>query len=371
MAIALVGVVRIAHGQSNCPDATDTPEILTTYVGVAFRSLKTDPGRPLPEPCLLVTVAQKAHEFRELTINQALTLDSILLVSKPADPALLDAKFLLAYQVRRLDLAKSAFDQLAAVDSARLDRTHFGVAVAAAELSADTASALRYLLAAATRFPDKPNFKVEYDLLRQVPRLRALIDTVRKVVRSDPTKTGGYASLASIYGQLGETDSALAWIARGRRAKTPPADLAGAVASIVNSVTRRAELQRSIEQWEAALSIAFDLDSAYTMDATKYFVAVTIASTVAGRLELQNFFRPTLVTTHGHGSFDSIDITRPPRAPTEDACQSLAVMGKLIAYGQDRMTAGGVRYAQGDIATVTRNLTAISARIRELAKACG
>src|SRR5205823_10701879 len=113
-------------------------------------------------------------------------------------------------------------------------------------------------------------------------------------------------------------------------AKAPRADLAGAVVSVVNSVIRRAEIQRSVEQWEAALPIAFDLDSAYSTDATKYFVAASIASLVASRLELENFYRQKFVATHGHSSFDAIDITRPPSSPSDEACQSLSVMAKLF-----------------------------------------
>src|SRR5438067_13224836 len=67
-ALGLLGIAAGAGAQSNCPDDTDTPAILTTYVGVAFRSLKSEPGRPLPEPCLLVAVAFKAPDFRDSTI---------------------------------------------------------------------------------------------------------------------------------------------------------------------------------------------------------------------------------------------------------------------------------------------------------------
>jgi hypothetical protein len=354
----------------DCPDDTDTPQILTVYVGVAYRALANDPTRPPPAPCLLAAVAKKAGSFADSVVDQTLALDSVLLKGSPNDPSLLETRMVLSYRRRRHADVKSSFNRLLAVDPSRGTLERYRIAITASELSADTAGAVVLLASSSAKFPDAAYLKSEYDLIRQIPRMRALIDSVHRAMADDPRKTGGFTALASIYGNLGQTDSALAYIKRGRAAGVPKPELAGALRSMIGGVLRRAQLQDSPEEWEAALPMAFDVDSAYSSNETKYFVAVVIAHVLAERIELANFYRPMLVLTHGHGSFDAIDVTRPATSKSDDACASMAAIFKLADFARERMTAGGNLFAPESNASILGTLGGVTAKLNSLYGAC-
>src|SRR5207248_6069063 len=127
---------------------------------------------------------------------------------------------------------------------------------------------------ATARFPAATQLDAEYRVLRQVGWLRALIDTVHRAMKADPKRTGGYASLASIYGNLEEPDSVLVYVRKGLSARASRREMSASMQSLIGGLIRHAEIQDAPDVWEKSLPIAFDVDSLLSASETKYLVAL-------------------------------------------------------------------------------------------------
>ena len=113
-------------------------------------------------------------------------------------------------------------------------------------------------------------------------------------MKADRKWTGGYATLASIYGELEEPDSVLFYIRRGRAAGASRQELATSMRSLIGGLIRYAEIQEASDAWEKSLPIAFDVDSLLSEPESRYLVALSIARVLSVRVDTINFYLPTV-----------------------------------------------------------------------------
>lgn len=353
-----------------CPDATDTRDLLDYYVGLAYRAHVADPSHRLPAPCLVIAIAKSPAAYPDSTITRTLVLTEGLLKGQSDDPSLLNAHLALLYRLRRYGDARAAFDALAISDSSRITPYAYRIAIGSARRDADTAAMLRYLTAATGQFPAAAQFSAEYGVLRQVGRLRAAIDTVHRAMKADPRRTGGYASLVSIYGNLEQPDSAFVYIRKGLAAHAPRQEMATALRSLVGALLRHAQIDDALDVWEATLPIAFAADSVLSTPDTKYLVALAISRVVYFRTDTLNFYQSDVRLGAGRGGFQSIDVTRIPQSSADAECPSIAVVLGLVATAKERLASGGSQFAPEKIPALVSALNAVAARVAPLQRGC-
>ena len=147
--------------------------------------------------------------------------------------------------------------------------------------------------------------------------------------------------------------------------------MAGAMRSHIGGLIRRAEIQGAPEVWETTLPNAFAVDSALSAPETKYLVALSIARVTSYRIDTVNFYLPAVQLGSGRGTFESIDITRPPRSSNDEACQSISTVLELLKYANERLASGGNRFAPETVPAIVDALNAVLSRVAPLHRGCG
>jgi hypothetical protein len=350
--LALIGMLSIAAASTdaqrsttsptqadpNCPDSSDTPSTLGQYVGVAFRALSSDPSRPLPPSCLLVAVSQ-SPAIPSAVFAQTLTLADAWLKLHPGDPIVLEAKLILYSRSLRYSEIPSAFEQFIAADSQRATLNAYRMVIGSAQRAADTAAMVHYLEVATARFPAAASMAAELAVLRQVARLRALIDTVRRAMKADPARIDGYASLTSIYGSLGQSDSAIAYARVALQHGVSRASLGPSLRSLVGSLLRRAQLQSAPDVWEETLTVASAVDSTLSTSETKYLVAIASTEVVGYRFRLLRVKQPAI----------PVDL-RP------EVCPNIPGLLALVARATERLASGGDKFSPETVPAIRAQL---------------
>jgi hypothetical protein len=360
--------------------------MLSYYVEVAYRAFQRDSSHALPAPCLLSALAARratalptvvtgalemVRSFPDSTYAHALALTEALLSGGSGEIDLLDTKVSLLARLRRYADVGPTFDLLVARDSARGTLAAYKMAISSARRAADTASMLRYVAAAATKFPADAQLAAEYNVLRQMGRMRSLIDSLHRAMRADPSLTLGYASLASIYGNLRQPDSTLAYIRRGLAHGVPRQTMADALRSLIGALLREAQISDGPDTWEQTTPVALDIDSVLSTPESKYLVALSLSRVAAGRLDLWNFYLPALEIGHGYPPMESIDLTRPPDGPTDPACPSIVAMMKLIRHADSRLANGGNRFAVETVPAIVAGLRRMHDQMMPFTRRCG
>jgi hypothetical protein len=373
-----------------CPDATDTPDILAYYLEVAYRTFQKDSSAELPPPCLLAAITRSSaralpttaadhgptrwleiqRSFPDSTFAHALALTDASLRRAANDTSLLETRVTLLGRVHRFGEVVAAFDLFIARDSAGGTLSDYKLAISSARRSADTVAMLRYLTAATAKFPTGSQLATELKVLREVPRLRSLTDSVRRAMRADPSLTLGYASLVSIYGSLDEPDSTLAFLRRGLAHGVPRKTMATSLQSLIGALLREAQISDAPDIWERTLPVAIDIDSAMSTPETKHLVALTIFHAAEGRLDVRNFYLPALEIHRGYPPIESIDVTRVPTVPTDPACPSITAMIELLTHADERMTSGGNQFAPQTASTIVAGLRGMRGQLMPFAANC-
>lgn len=358
-----------AQGDHACPDPTDSRSVVVYYVDKAYRDHATDPSR-LPQPCLVLAIYKTPLAYPDSTVVAMLSLTDDLLTKFPNELSLITARFAFQYRLRRFADVRHGFDAMATADSSHITLPAYKLAIAAARRDADTTSLFKYLTAATTQFPTTSQFSAEYSILRQVGRLHALIDTVHRAMKADPRRTGGFASLASIYGNLEEPDSAFAYVKKGLAAHASRTEMATALQSLIGSLLRHAQINDAPDTWERTLPVALTADSVLTTPESKHLVALSIARIVAYRIDSLNFYLPDVDLGAGRGHFSSIDVTRVPRSGGDPECPSIATALRLVATAKERLASGGDKFAPETAPAIVGALQNVAVRLAPLQRGC-
>jgi hypothetical protein len=197
-----------------------------------------------------------------------------------------------------------------------------------------------------------------------VPRLRALIDSTQQILRLDPRRSGGYATLASIYGNLDVPDSAIAYTRRALAAGVPRNDVAPSLQSLIGVVMRKAQLLDAPDAWEATLPVARRIDSALTTDASKHLLALTLSQVAAHRVDSLS------EVLGGRGTLNpqAAPAVR-PEARTS-ACRELRDTQGMLEEAAARMAAGGNRFSRESVPAIQNGIAHLRGEIADLLRRC-
>jgi hypothetical protein len=347
-----------------CPDNTDTPQILEYTIGVAYRAFRANPSNGVPG-CYVAAIGRNQKAFADSTIAMTMAMSDTLAARKPDDNGNLAGRLALLTRMKRYAEVPRTFDRLIARDPAQATLANYRLALAAAQRGQDTVARLRYLAAAAKKFPRTASIVADYNIQRQVPRLRALIDSTHRILRLDPRRTGAYATLASIYGNLDVPDSAIAYTKLALRRGVPRKDVAPSLQSLIGVVLRKAQLLDAPDIWTETLPTARAIDAALTTDASKHLLALSLTQVAAYQLD-------SLRDVLGGTASQLRSGARPAPSPATKAaaCAGVRNVVTMLDDATARLDAGGARFSTSSVPAIRGAITVMRSQQADLAQRC-
>jgi hypothetical protein len=369
--LALAATASATRAQAGaCPDSLETRQMLAQRMNDAFAAWRAAPQGTLPPGCVYAAIARSPLSYTDSTILAALALSGEVLRQSPDDRLTLSARIPLLYRAGRYTEVVPAFDALFMAGPSALTQEHYRLTIAAAMQLHDTSAIVNRLANASQRFGSVAMFSREYDVWRQLRRLRLVVDTVRRRLEAQPTLVEAYSILASAYGNLDQVDSALAYtrIALKRGVSRPV--VATALESLIGRELRRAELVGLPDVWQRTLSVAIRIDSTMSTPATKYLVALATAELVADGARLARDIDFGIESGAVNG-FSRTEV-RANGAVVQRVmtCGRLNELKGMIVESRARLAAGGDRFAPQTVPAIRSGLDRASAIFTQLGARC-
>jgi tetratricopeptide (TPR) repeat protein len=341
-----------------CPDNTDTPQIIEYTVGNGYRAFRQNPANALPS-CYIAAVGRNDKVYSDSVVTMTLAMSDALIRRNASDPANLSGRIALLTRARRYREVPATFDQLLKLDTAQGTLVNYRLALAAALRGGDTTARVRYLTAAARKYPQAQSIVADYNIQRQIPRLHAMIDSMHQILRLAPSRTGAYATLASIYGNLDVPDSAIAYTKKALAAGVPRNDVAPSLQSLIGVVMRKAQLLDSPDTWQSTLPLARAIDSALSTDASKHLLALTLVQVAAVRID---------------GIKDALRQLGDEPATAGGArarfCTELTRTMPMLDEAEARLAAGGSRFSVESVPAIKTGVSVLRGERIDLSKKC-
>jgi tetratricopeptide (TPR) repeat protein len=347
-----------------CPDNTDTPQIIEYTVGARYRAFKQNRANLLPG-CYVEAVGSKINSHSDSILSATLEMSDALQARNPDDAANLAGRIPLLTRATRYREVPGTFDRMVRLDSSRASLANYRLALAAAMRGNDSTARLRYLTAAAKKYPNAQSIVADYNIQRQIPRLHALIDSTQQILRLAPGRTGAYATLASIYGNLDVPDSALHYTRRALQSGLSRNDVAPSLQSLIGVTMRKAQLIDDPQLWMRTLSVAAQIDSTLSTDASKHLLALSWVQVAS--------YYVTLAREALGGSDAELAVNAKPLAdaPTRaKACQALAMVPGFLASATRALDQGGARFSTESVPAIQSGIAIVRTEQAQIRRRC-
>ena len=342
-----------------CPDSSDTEGIVESNLFKAVRAMQSAPDVAVPS-CFPAAIATRPWSYSDSTVRAALMISDAVQKKSPGDVVNLQARLSLLPRVGRSREVRTSFDAMVARDGSKATLENYRLAIAASMRAGDTASRVRLLAAAVRRYPNSATLVAENNIMRQLARLYRLPDSVHQILRFDPSRSGGYATLASIYGNLDRADSALYFTRLALARGVPRGDVAPSLQSLIGVALRKAQLLDAPDIWEETLPLARTIDSTLSTDASKHLFALSLVQVVSARADAY---------TDVLGSpFDG-----PMKIPAErrnTTCANVRALPRMLDAAQQLFGAGGNRFASGTMPAINAGIGKLRQQVDQLERRC-
>jgi tetratricopeptide (TPR) repeat protein len=347
-----------------CPDNTDTPQIIEYMVGVRYRAFKQNPANLLPG-CYVEAVGARASSAPDSIVSMTLEMSDALYARQPDDPANLAGRVALLTRSARYREVPATFDRMVRLDPSKASLANYRLALAAAMRGNDSTARLRYLTAAAKKYPSAQSIVADYNIQRQIPRLRALIDSTQQILRLAPSRTAAYATLASIYGNLDVPDSALHYTRRALQAGLSRNEVAPSLQSLIGVTMRKAQLIDDPQLWLRTLTVAARIDSALSTDASKHLLALSFVQVAS--------YYVTLAREALGGSQAEVAMHTQPLADAATrakACQAVRLVPGFLDSAKRALDQGGARFSTESVPAIRSGIAIIRTQQTQVAQRC-
>lgn len=351
-----------------CPDSNSLTRDVDLELGANYATWRLKPSAPVPPACVYAALARAPLAHSDSAVIQSLELSAESLRRSPGDPTILAARVVLLSHAARYQEVGPAVDSLFVASPARLTEDMYRLSIAAAMRMHDTTAIINRLANASYRYSRR--FTPEYDVWRQLPRLRALIDTVHRRLKADPTLVVGYVNLSSIYGNLDRPDSAIAFAKLALKRGAGRDAVAKALESLIGVRLRRAQILASPDVWVATLPVALAVDSALTTPASKYLVALTLSELVADQARLARHIGYGIESGVAGGFGRLTTDTTGNTSLRVLTCDRLQRLHRDIATARAMLAAGGDRFAPETVPAIQSGLTQMTATLNQLKSKC-
>jgi hypothetical protein len=366
----LLTAAGLAHAQTPCPDSTSLSRSIGQEISKAYSNWRADPRVAPPEPCWYAAVARAPHAHSDSVVIEALALSDESLRQLPDNPTVLYARLVLLSRIGRFAEVMPTMDALfVARTSATTEETH-RLTVAAAMQLHDTTAIINRLANAAYRYPRSKTLAPEYEVWRQIPRLRALIDTVHRIMTKNPALTVGFVNLSSIYGNLDQPDSSIAYAKRALRAGQTREAVSKALESLIGVRMRRAKILDTPEVWRATLPVAVAVDSALSTPASKYLIALSLAEVVKSEARVAQYIGYGIESGAADGFGVPVVSASGKTSLRVMTCARLEELEGMIATSRAKLAAGGDKFAEETVPALRGGLNAMTATLAQLKPRC-
>jgi hypothetical protein len=303
-------------------------------------------------------------------ILKSLDLSEEALRRSPENAEILSARVVLLSRARRYADVPGTMDELFMVRPSAITEEMHRITIGAVMQLNDTAAIKSRLANAAARFGSSPTFAPEYDVWRQIPRLRLLIDTVHRIMKKDPTLVAGFVNLSSVYGNLDRPDSAIHYAKRALAAGLGRDVVGKGLESLIGIKLRRAQLLGTPEAWSATLPVALRIDSTLSTPASKYLVARALSEIVADETRLAQYISSSLDSGDPAGYARISTAVGGNTYARVMTCGHVAELGEMIATSRAKLDAGGDRFAPATIPRLRGGLDAMEKSLAQLKPRC-
>lgn len=253
--------------------------------------------------------------------DQAIPIIDTLLKSNPADVELRNTALRIYLRSRQYKQAYVVFEALVKADTSAATLENFQRMIAAAQADSNPQMILQYLARATQRFPTNASMLIDYSVyLKDAGQLQQALDAAKRAVAVDPKVAKGYGWVLTLYGNLNEPDSTLAFAKRALAAGADTAVVDGAVLKIIAPVVQKAQTDSASGNWQAALDLSRRVDSIVPSQVTKFYIGVSAISVAKGM---------------------TADINALVKTDKAKACAELNTILDLANESYDAMTSGG------------------------------
>jgi hypothetical protein len=353
-----------AAADLTCPDSTDTPPIIENAVTARYRAFRQNRANTLPG-CFVEAVASKVTAYSDSAIAFTMDMSDALAAQHPDDKANLAGRVSLLSHMTRYSEVPPTFDRLVRLDSSKATLANYRLVLAATMRGHDTTARLRYLTAAARKYPKASSIVADYNIQRQLPRLFALIDSSHQVLRLDPRRIERYATLASVYGNLDMPDSAIAYTRRALQAGVPRNEVAPSLQSLIGVVMRKAQLLDAYDVWGETLPLAIRIDSTLPTDASKHLIALSFVAVAS------NYVTVAMYALGGTDAELAAKVRPLADAPTRvSACRALGMVPGFLDAATRALQLGGARFSTESVPAIQNGITVVRAQQRHISSRC-
>ena len=254
------------------------------FAAYAARLIAADPTNAAVEDIIDQLVAAKRTDVMMPLLEKAIAAD-------PENVKLLRIQFGVIYRGEHWKEAAARGEVLARADTASLsDTLYYRRMVSAYANDSQPQKVLEWLRRAVQKFPTNVFFvnglAQEYASLGQLPNA---IQIYVRLINIAPKTPELRLRIANAYNELGQTDSAFAWLHTAYQSGDNKAQIATVAASIGNKLFKAAQASNSVDDYKKVIPFVAFSDSADAGDGVAKFLnayaSITIAQTLAGTLQ--------------------------------------------------------------------------------------
>ena len=274
--------------------------------------------------------------------DSALVVTASVMTNNPGDAALIEKQWKLFQLKNDWKRAIAAGEEMVKFDTARADTAYFRRQIGAALQDSQPQLALQFLARVTAKFPrDVALLQAYSQELRKQGQLQQALDVSKKVVAVDPKTPQAYASVISLYTQVGQPDSAVAFAKNGlvgadSSTKTQIGQgllalIGPALTKAQSDTTSPPDVQKA--NWQQVLGLSAAVDSIVPSPNTAFYMSIAA------------FY----VAQHGLANLTEVAKTNRPQACTmlKEATDNLLIVDLNMSRGGrvDPRTAGALLQA--------------------------
>jgi tetratricopeptide (TPR) repeat protein len=263
--------------------------------------------------------------------DKALTLVQDQMKQNPGEASIIETQWKIFQNTNQWKQAIASGEEMVKFDTSKADTIYFRRQVGAALQDSQPQLALQFLARAVQKFPKNVFFLQAYSTkLKEAGQVQQALEQAKKVLAVDPKAPQGYATVVSLYTQVGQPDSAVAF-AKQALAANPDSSTKdqigkGLLALIAPAMSKAqtdtgaaipAETQKG--NWAQVLKLSASVDSIAPTPNTAFYMSVAAY----------------YVAQHGLANLGEVAKTNKPQACTmlKEASDNLLIVDLNMARG--------------------------------------
>lgn len=254
----------------------------SAYERVAQRFVMIDPTNAVVE-----SIIQRLADWHRT--DAALAFIAKTLIDDPENKTVLGIEFRLIYSAGRWKEAAMKGEALAKLDSTVVDSFFVRRIVSAYSNDSQPDRVLAWLKIGTEKFPENMSFAIGYaQKLTETNQTPKALDVYKRLIKMFPETPGVRLRIANTYYDLGQVDSAAAWLHDAEAHGEDKAQISGVSYTIGLKFLQTAQASHKTDDYKQAVPFLAYADSVNADNQAKFYLAVasiTIAQQLSSTLE--------------------------------------------------------------------------------------